>query len=414
MEIANGEMVKKPKQSTDRKLEKKRQKPKVLVLTTSYPSDEKDPSGIFIAKLLGALKRRGYELRVVAPSNGQFYGRRFLSGIETVRFGYFFPRFLERLTIGAGGIPENMAKSFLAKLQVLPMMFVFLLKTVSEARHMDLIYANWLGAGIVGAVAGMLTRKPLVVSFRGDDGYLARDRYIWRKLTKFVTGRASLIVPVSRELRDIILDLGIPREKCRVPRFGVDVEMFHPPSEPRPVREHVRILFVGSLIARKGLHDLLEALADPELATARLTIVGDGPDLEKLRAQSDGLGLTDNTEWKGLLPPETVARMMRHTDLVCLPSYMEGRPNVVNEAMASGLPVISTRIGGIPDMVKEWETAFLVEPGDVEELRKCLIRLVSDPDLRARMGAAGHEFLVKSGVSWDSTAEEFDALFSSL
>jgi glycosyltransferase involved in cell wall biosynthesis len=307
-----------------------------------------------------------------------------------------------------------MAKSFLAKLQVLPMMFVFLLKTVSEARHMHLIYANWLGAGIVGAVAGMLTGKPLVVSFRGDDGYLARDRYIWRKLTKFVTGRASLIVPVSRELRDIMLDLGIPREKCRVPRFGVDVDMFHPPSEPRPVREHVRILFVGSLIARKGLHDLLDALADPELATARLTIVGDGPDLEKLRAQSDRLGLADNTEWKGLLPPEAVARLMRHTDLVCLPSYMEGRPNVVNEAMASGLPVISTRIGGIPDMVRKGETAFLVEPGDVEELRKCLIRLVSDPDLRARMGAAGHEFLVKSGVSWDSTAEEFDELFSSL
>ncbi len=76
-------------------------KAKVLVLTTSYPSHEEDPSGVFIAKLLAAIHRRGYSIKVVAPSDGTFYGRRKIGGIETVRFGYFWPRSLERLTRGA-------------------------------------------------------------------------------------------------------------------------------------------------------------------------------------------------------------------------------------------------------------------------------------------------------------------------
>ncbi len=93
---------------------------------------------------------------------------------------------------------------------------------------------------------------------------------------------------------------------------------------------------------------------------------------------------------------------------------MEGRPNAVNEAMASGLPVIATRVGGIPDMVEEGRTALLFEAGNVHQLRQILLQLVSDADLRAKMGSAGREFLLRTGVSWDSTAEEFDSIFSKI
>lgn len=389
-------------------------RPKILVLTTSYPSDADDPSGIFIAKLLAAVKRRGYRVKVVAPTNGTFHGRRELDGIETVRFGYFWPRSLERLTTGGGGIPENMAESFLARLQVLPMMLSFLIVSLIEVRRCDLIYANWLGAGIVGALVNRLTGKPLVVTFRGDDGYLARDRWVWRVLTKWVTRRAGIVAPVSGELLRIIRELGVPEDKCRLPRFGVDTDMFHPSSLQQEPREDVRVLFVGSLIDRKGLHDLLDALADPDFTRVRLTVVGDGPNAARLKAMAESWGLPERIDWKGIVPPVEVARLMRSSDILCLPSYMEGRPNVVNEAMASGLPVIVTRIGGVPDMVREGETALLFEPGDIEGLRQCLRPLVNDADLRSRMGRAGHEFLMKSGVSWDSTAEEFDLLFASL
>lgn len=392
----------------------KEKRPRILVLTTSYPSDEEDPSGIFIAKLLGAIKQRGYSIKVVAPSNGSFYGRRSLNGIDMVRFGYFRPRSLEKLTRGAGGIPENMAASFLARLQLFPMMLAFLYVAFREVRDSDLVYANWLGAGIIGGLVNLFARRPLLVSFRGDDGYLARDRLFWRILTKWVARRSTCVAPVSGELANIMLDLGLPQAKCHLAQFGVDTAMFHPARRLRTPGKEVRLLFVGSLIPRKGLHDLLEALDDPRLNEVRLIVVGEGALGPQLVAQSESLGVKDRTEWLGAVPPAEVARLMRSSDLLCLPSYMEGRPNVVNEAMASALPVIATRIGGIPDMVVEGQTAFLHDPGNIEELREHIRTLVADSELSTKMGKAGHEFLIKSGVSWDSTAEEFDILFSRL
>ncbi|MCA1962014.1 MAG: glycosyltransferase [Desulfomonile sp.] len=389
-------------------------KAKILVLTTSYPSHEHDPSSVFIARLLAAIKRRGYDLAVIAPSDGTTYGAREIDGIETFRFGYFLPRSLERLTRTGGGIPENLAQSWLARIQLVPMMLIFLVHALRGARRADLIYANWLGAGIIGAVASLLTGKPLVVSFRGDDGYLARDRFVWRVFTKWVERRASVIAPVSGELVRILVELGVPETKCRLPRFGVDTETFHPPAEKKLRREHPTVLFVGSLIPRKGLHDLLEALACPDLARTTLVVVGDGYDRSRLVEMADRLGLSVRIEWKGTLAPGEVACEMRSADILCLPSSMEGRPNVVNEAMASGLPVIATRIGGIPDMVEEGKTALLHEPGDVQGLRQCLVALVHDPEARAQMGRAGHEFLKSSGISWDVTAEDFDAMFGSI
>jgi glycosyltransferase involved in cell wall biosynthesis len=383
----------------------------ILVLTTSYPSTEEDHSGVFVAKLLAAIKKRGYSIKVVAPSNGVVHGRRDVDGIETIRFGYFWPRSMERLTASAGGIPENMARSMLAKFQLLPMMVTFLITCISEMRKADLIYANWLGAGMIGAVVNSLTHKPLFVSFRGDDGYLARDRLLWRILTRWVIRRSTAILPVSGELGDIILGLGAPHEKCYVPKFGVDTRMFHPAPVSKTRRDKVRVIFVGSLIERKGLRDLLEALAQPGLQNAWLTVVGDGPTAPELKAMSERLGIINRIQWKGSKSPVEVAELMRNSDILCLPSYMEGRPNVVNEAMASGIPVISTRTGGIPDMLVEGKTAFLIEPGDVPKLAHYLRILVSDCDLRWRMGQAGYDFIRESGTSWDVTAEQFDILF---
>jgi glycosyltransferase involved in cell wall biosynthesis len=386
-------------------------RPKLLVLTTTYPSSGDDPSGIFIEKLLRAIKLRGYEIKVLAPSNGVFHGRRNLNGIETVRFGYFWPKSLEKLTSRAGGIPENMANSRLARIQIFPMMLMFFLRALAEVRGCDIIYANWLGAGIIGAATSLIARKPLVVSFRGDDGYLARERFLWRILTKWVLKRASRIAPVSRELRDIMVELGAPETKCALPRFGVDTELFYPAKKTASDKLATNIIFVGSLIVRKGLHDLLAALAAPAFDNVTLTVIGDGVYADELLKIANSLNVNERIQWMGTLPQDQTAKLMSEADLLCLPSYMEGRPNVVNEAMASGIPVITTRIGGIPDMLVEGETAFLTPPGDVDELRKYLTILVNDPALRRKMGNAGRDFLIRTGVSWANTAEDFDQIF---
>ncbi|MEW6351624.1 MAG: glycosyltransferase [Thermodesulfobacteriota bacterium] len=385
---------------------------RILVLTTSYPSDVDDPSGVFIEQLLVALARRGFETRVVAPSDGTFHGRRRIKGIDTLRFGYFLPRSLEKLTAKGGGIPVNMAASPLARAQVLPMMAMFLLRALWEVRDADVVYANWTGAGIVGAVVNLVTGKPMIISFRGDDGYLARDRVLWRRLTTWVCRRASVVAPVSAEILGIVRDLGVPEEKCCLPRFGVDTQMFYPGPGTTEVPDRVTVLYVGALIRSKGVQDLLAALACGELARFRLVVAGDGLYRSELTALAAKLGIEERIQWLGMLPPREVAELMRSADLLCLPSYSEGRPNVVNEAMATGLPVIATRIGGIPDMVDEGATALLFAPGDVATLRAHLRTLLDDSSLRKRMGNAGRSLVECSGLSWDSTAQEFHALIS--
>jgi glycosyltransferase involved in cell wall biosynthesis len=112
-----------------------------------------------------------------------------------------------------------------------------------------------------------------------------------------------------------------------------------------------------------------------------------------------------------MLSPSEVAEQIRSADVLCLPSYTEGRPNVVNEAMASGIPVVATAVGGIPDMVVEGQTAFLYTPGDVKTLQALLKRLVDDRALRTKMGRNSRVFVQQRNLTWDTTALDFEELF---
>ena len=384
---------------------------RILLLTTCYPSYDEDPSGVFLAKLAAAIRKKGHSITVLAPSDGTNFGKLLVDEIETYRFGYFWPRSMLRLTRGSGGIPENMAKSWLARIQLYPMMIMFLLHALLRIRDCDLIYANWLGAGIIGAVVNVFTAKPMVISFRGDDGYLARDRLLWRVLTKWVSSRSGVIAPVSQEIVNILIQLGIDQEKLALPRFGVDTELFYPEDRRNRHADRIQLVFVGAVIFKKGPQDLVQALADPCFSNVDLVIVGDGDLRPELLNMCNRLGMIDRVEWKGTRSPAEVAEILRSSDILCLPSYTEGQPNVIKEAMASGLPVIATRVGGIPELVDEGKTGFLFNPGNIDELRECASRLIADKHLRLSMGLAGNKLIHQKGITWDSTAEDFDAIF---
>ncbi|MGC8658598.1 MAG: glycosyltransferase [Desulfomonilaceae bacterium] len=386
--------------------------PKILVLTTTYPASETDWEGSFIHNLVLALGKTGFELEVIAPSNGQWYGSRSIDGVKVTRFGYFWPRSLERLTKGAGGIPENMSKYFLARAQVIPMMALFFLKSLMPVRRADAIYANWMGAGLVGSMLSRIFGKPMVVSFRGDDGYLARDNRLWRIFTKFVLRQAYFVTVVNSELLEIMRSLGASSSKLGIPRFGVDNKVFFPAIKKRNTDTTVKIIFVGSLIPKKGLQDLINALADPRFRGISLTIVGDGYHSDYLKRLAKEKLSHCEVEWKGLTPPREVAKLMRESDILALPSYTEGSPNVVKEAMATALPVISTTVGGIPELICHNRTGLLYKPGDIGALQDCLSRLVSDPLLRREMGRLSKNVLDEAGLNWDTTALDFAEIFS--
>lgn len=151
------------------------------------------------------------------------------------------------------------------------------------------------------------------------------------------------------------------------------------------------VAFVGRLDAVKGVPLLLEAFATVRARhpKARLTIAGDGPARARFEARTQALGLTEVVRFAGYLDEPAVARLLESADMLVLPSFAEGLPVVLMEAFASRIPVIATQVAGVPELVVDGVSGFIVPPGDVETLADRLDRLLSNPALCARMGQAG-------------------------
>jgi len=179
------------------------------------------------------------------------------------------------------------------------------------------------------------------------------------------------------------------------------------PDAQGPVHNPPVVLFVSRLIERKGLQFLMPALASlgPDVGPWRLVVVGDGPRHEALLSQAMELGLTDRIEWLGQVAHDELSAIYRRADLFVLPSLSEGMPNVVLEAMASGLPILATRVPGSEELVRDGDNGFLVPAGDIAALGETLSRLLGDANLRRRMGLKSREFV--SAYTWSSLAERY-------
>lgn len=185
--------------------------------------------------------------------------------------------------------------------------------------------------------------------------------------------------------------------KLRIVHCGIDPARY---GTPRREAGGARVLFIGRLSALKGPMTLVDAFARV-LEThpgAELTLIGDGPERRALEERARVLGCAAQVRFTGYLSQDEVADTLAQADLFVLPSLAEGVPVVLMEAMASRIPVVTTRITGIPELVEDGVSGRLVPPGDSDALAEAISSLLADPDLRARMGAAGR----------DRVAQDFD------
>jgi glycosyltransferase involved in cell wall biosynthesis len=175
-----------------------------------------------------------------------------------------------------------------------------------------------------------------------------------------------------------------------VVRCAVDVDVYVPPAERSTLSSGTEILFLGRLLHGKGLPLLFESLAvlNAEGLEVRLTVVGDGPARPELEATARALGVTDFVRFVGAVGQDDIRGYYERADIFCLPSFAEGIPVVVMEAMAMEMAVVTTRIMGIPELITDGEEGLLVAPGRADQLTDALRRLVSSPQERRRMGAA--------------------------
>lgn len=183
---------------------------------------------------------------------------------------------------------------------------------------------------------------------------------------------------------------GVAPERIRVLPNGIDVMRFTP-TDRRDRHEPVRLSYVGHFGAHKGVDTLLAAL--PLLRAKhdfRLSLVGQGPAEEAYRAQLEANGMADHVEFRGAIPPAEMPEFYRRTDILILPSvWNENQPVCIMEAMASGVPVVASRRGGIPELITDGDNGLLFQSGDASDLAAAVGRMIAEPDRAIAMGVRG-------------------------
>lgn len=203
-------------------------------------------------------------------------------------------------------------------------------------------------------------------------------------------------------------------DRFDIVRCGVDPAEFNPP-EWRSTTTALRVLSVGRLVPEKGHAVLLAAVADlaDRGIDVELTLVGDGPSRSTLEAAARERGVVERVRFLGAVGADVIHDHYRESDVFCLASFAEGVPVVLMEAMASELPVVTTLITGVPELVEDNVSGMLVPPGRADLLADALAKLANDPGLRARLGAAGRR-VVAERFDASATAQELAGVFARL
>jgi glycosyltransferase involved in cell wall biosynthesis len=278
----------------------------------------------------------------------------------------------------------------------------------------DLIFNYFLYPdGYAAMKIGRALSVPVVVMSVGSDLHSIRDR-ITAMHTRTVLRNADFSLAISEDLRQRSIAMGALPAKTRTVGSGCDLSVFHP-RDRAEARQRLGIdpqaeavVYIGRMDVRKGLRELVEASADLHAAHPKLQVflVGSGPDRPILEGAIQTRSASGYIHLMPACPFDEVAVWMAAADLVTLPSYAEGCPSVVLEALASGRPVVATRVGGIPEIMNE-ECGRLVAPRDAGALAQALAAVLDQSWDAATISAYGSR-------SWEDVADDLLEVFEPL
>ncbi|WP_420427200.1 glycosyltransferase family 4 protein [Algiphilus sp.] len=376
---------------------------RILSVTTSYPLTRDSASGIFVARLLRELARQ-HEVTVVTPAAtlpAEVLGP---EHVVTVRYA---PMSLQVLAHKPGGIPVQLRQSPAAWLLVPLLLGGLVWKLLQQGRRADVLHANWAIAALPAAFAGRLWGLPVVTTLRGDDVTGAAQRRISRWIMAMALKVSKKVVVVSASMQEqLTATFPDVRNKLVFIPNGVAVT-----RQTESSRLHGRrLLAVGSLIERKQIDVILRALVQlPEGYT--LTVVGEGPEEVALLRLADRLGVTARITWTGSRAPESMGELYAGHDLLVHAARSEGRPNVVVEALAAGVPVAGSDIPGVREILEHSAGGVLFPVGNEKELAASIRDLLESPEKWKACSAAGPRWVERERLSWSGCAQRYTALF---
>jgi glycogen(starch) synthase len=283
----------------------------------------------------------------------------------------------------------------------------------SRRRRVDLVHAHQgedIAVLVLGMLASALHRCPLIVTLHCSVRHTLGGRGPRTRLLRFVGGaverlavrRAAAVFVLVPRTRRALEEDGVPADRIHVVPSGFDPALFAAPTDdPFPAVPHPRVGYVGRLAEQKAPHLLVEAFGTVD-REASLVVVGDGPLRPVVETAIAGSPARDRITLSGFVPHDRVPAVLRALDLLVLPSAYEEMGSVLVEAMACGVPVVASDVGGIPDIVVQGQTGLLVPAGDVAALATAIDELLADRERRIRMGEEAHRR--SEAYSWTALA----------
>lgn len=270
-------------------------------------------------------------------------------------------------------------------------------RAAAAARSADVVYASATYAA--AAAASAAARRPLVVKLVSDPAYERARRYrlFEGTLEEFQEGGSQPVAALKRS-RTVALRRArgviVPsRYLARIALgWGLDAERVVVVPNPAPAlaveeaAERSGLVFAGRLTRQKALHTALDALV--QVPEAKLLVIGDGPDRERLEQHATELGLNGRVRFVGSVPRADVLKAFASAEALVLSSDWENFPHTAVEALALGTPLIATWVGGVPEIVSDGVNGLLVPPGSPDALAQALRRFLGSPELRARLASA--------------------------
>jgi teichuronic acid biosynthesis glycosyltransferase TuaC len=393
--------------------------PHIVVFSSLFPSSTQPGAGLFVRERMFRVGAR-LPLSVVAPTPWfplQSWVARWRPGFRPgaprherqTRFDVQFPRFFS-----VPGIFKWLDGAFMAH-AAWPVV-----KALRAAGKLDVLDAHFAYPDGYAAVRlGERLGVPVTITLRGTEMRHAQDARLRPRLVEALR-KATRVFSVSESLRQLALELGVPPDKVRVVGNGVDLSRFRPMAQAQarlalnlPATAKV-LVSVGGLCERKGFHRVIEIL--PQLRAAghdvHLLVAGgpspEGDWTQRLHAQVQQLGLADRVHFLGPVPADELHKVLSAADVFVLATRNEGWANVFLEAMACGLPVVTTRVGGNAEVVCQPSLGIVVPFGDADALCGALAQALSQPWDRADILAYAQ------ANTWDRRVDVLEAEFRDL
>ena len=292
-------------------------------------------------------------------------------------------------------------------------------KRVIREGSFDLVHTHLLRADLLGAFAARQCGLPVISTAYAIGQYRRQKRRVLDGVLDRACRRlATHVLAVSEAVqRDCVEGLGWPPERVSVVHTGIEIPPPVPPERAKAVRTELGVaddaplvVTVARLSYEKGLDTLIDAAAAvrQRLPAAGFAVVGDGPDREALQQQIATRRLDDAVRLVGFR--RNVSDWLAAADVVAVPSYSEGMPNVVLEAMAAGRAIVATRVGGIPEAIRDGQTGRLVPPGDAGALAAAIVEAIDSPERRRAWGAAARRE-VEQRFTADRAVRGYEALY---